>query len=106
MESVREAPRILVPMDVVADFCRRHRVREFALFGSVLRDDFTERSDVDVLREPGPDHEHTLDELLTMQEELATLFGRKVDLVYKDLLDKYIRDDVLRRRRVFYVAAQ
>ncbi len=106
MDSSREAFRIPVPVQAVADFCRRHRVRELALFGSVLRDDFTEHSDVDVLIEPGPDHEHTLDELLTMQEELATMFGRKVDLVYKDLLDKYIRDDVLRRRRVFYVAAQ
>ena len=41
-----------------------------------------------------------------MQEELADIFGRQVDLVYKDLLDKYIRADVLRRRRVLYVAAE
>jgi predicted nucleotidyltransferase len=93
-------------MEAVAAFCRRHRVRELALFGSVLRDDFTDHSDVDVLIEPGPDHDHTLDEMLSMQEELETLFGRSVDLVYKDLLDKYIREDVLKRRRVFYVATQ
>ena len=106
MESAQARVGIPISVDAVADFCRRHRVRELALFGSVLRDDFTDHSDVDVLIEPGPDHEHTLDELLSMQEELATLFGRSVDLVYKDLLDKYIREDVLRRRRVFYVAAQ
>ena len=106
MKTSREVVHIPVPMQAVADFCRRHRVRELALFGSVLRNDFTERSDVDVLIDPGPGHEHTLDERLTMQEELATLFGREVDLVYQDLLDKYIRDDVLKSRRVFYVAAQ
>lgn len=106
MESAQARVGIPISVDAVADFCRRHRVRELALFGSVLRDDFTDHSDVDVLIEPGPGHEHTLDELLSMQEELATLFGRSVDLVYKDLLDKYIREDVLRRRRVFYVAAQ
>ena len=106
MGSAREETRMPVPMEAVANFCLRHRVREFALFGSVLRDDFNDRSDVDVLIEPGPDHEHTIDELLTMQEELADIFGRQVDLVYKDLLDKYIRADVLRRRRVLYVAAE
>ena len=106
MESAREMVRVPVPMEAVAAFCRRHRVRELALFGSVLRDDFTDHSDVDVLIEPGPDHDHTLDEMLSMQEELETLFGRSVDLVYKDLLDKYIREDVLKRRRVFYVATQ
>lgn len=106
METAREVIRIPVPMESVTDFCRRHGVRELALFGSVLRDDFTDHSDVDVLIEPGPDHDHTLDEMLSMQEELETLFGRSVDLVYKDLLDKYIREDVLKRRRVFYVATQ
>ena len=106
MESAREAVRVSVPTEAVADFCRRHRVREFALFGSVLRDDFTDVSDVDVLIEPGPEHKHTLDEVLTMQEELETIFGRGVDLVYKDLLDKHMREDIMSRRRVFYVATQ
>ncbi len=49
MESARETARISVPMEAIADFSRRHRVRELALFGSVLRDDFTPESDVDVL---------------------------------------------------------
>ena len=106
MESAGEVVRVPVPMEAVADFCRRHRVQEFALFGSVLRDDFTDGSDVDVLIEPGHDHKHTLDELLTMKEELSRIFGRRVDLVYKDLLNKYMREDILSRRRVFYVATQ
>lgn len=95
-----------VPAEAVAEFCRRHDLREIALFGSVLRDDFAESSDVDVLIEQGPTHRHRLAEILAMQEELEAVFGRKVDIVYKHLLKPYIRDDVLRRRRVLYVSPQ
>ena len=98
--------QVTVPVEAVAEFCRRHDLREFALFGSVLRDDFSEQSDVDVLIEPGPDHQHKIAEFVSMQEELEAIFGRKVDLVYKHLLKKYIREDVLRRRRVLYVSPQ
>ena len=98
--------QVPIPVEAVAEFCRRHDLRELALFGSVLRDDFTDRSDVDVLIEPGPDHEHKIAEFVSMEEELEAIFGRKVDLVYKHLLKKYIREDVLRRRRVLYVSPQ
>lgn len=98
--------QVPVPVETVAEFCRRHRVRELALFGSVLRGDFSEQSDVDVLIEPGPDHQHKIAEFVSMQEELEAIFSRKVDLVYKHLLKKYIREDVLRRRRVLYVFPQ
>lgn len=98
--------QVPIPVEAVAEFCRRHDLREVALFGSVVRDDFAESSDVDVLIEPGPNHRHRLAEILAMQEELEGVFGRKVDIVYKHLLKPYIRDDVLRRRRVLYVSPQ
>ncbi len=41
--------RIDLPMDKIADFCRRWKIVEFALFGSVLREDFRPESDIDVL---------------------------------------------------------
>jgi predicted nucleotidyltransferase len=47
--------RIDIPKDEIAEFCRRNRIRRLALFGSVLRDDFTPQSDVDVLVEFEPD---------------------------------------------------
>ena len=106
MESAQYGLNITVAADAVAEFCRRHRVREIALFGSVLRRDFTEQSDVDVLIEAAPDHRHEIREILAMQDELERMFGRSVDLVYKHLLKDYIREDVLRRRRVLYVAPQ
>lgn len=106
MSKTQAQVRVPVAMEAMADFCRRHGVHELTLFGSVLRDDFTDSSDVDVLIEPGPDHRHKLAEILAMQEELETMFGRKVELVYKHLLKQYIREDVLRRRRVLYVSPQ
>ena len=71
--------RIDIPKDEIAAFCRRNHIRRMALFGSVLRDDFTPESDVDVLvdfelgQTPGL-------EFITMQDELSEIFGRQVDL--------------------------
>jgi predicted nucleotidyltransferase len=82
----------------LADFCRRWNVRELALFGSVLRDDFSPQSDIDVLVEFAPDappsHIHNLE----MQDELSALFGRKVDLVTKKGLKR--SRNVLRRNAI------
>ncbi|MHB9025109.1 MAG: nucleotidyltransferase family protein [Armatimonadota bacterium] len=65
----------------ITAFCRKHRVTKFALFGSVVRDDFRPDSDVDVLVAFAADATPTLLDLVRMEEELATLFGRKVDLL-------------------------
>ena len=46
--------RIAIPEEQLADFCRRNHIRRLSLFGSVLRDDFTPESDVDVLVEFEP----------------------------------------------------
>lgn len=70
MESAPKAVRIPIPMDEIADFCRRHRVRELALFGSALRDDFTDKSDVDILIDFLPGTRITLFWLSKLQTEL------------------------------------
>jgi predicted nucleotidyltransferase len=93
-------------MGAVVDFCRRHRVKELALFGSVLRKDFSDRSDVDVLIDFLPDTRITLFGLSNLQTELETMFRRHVDLVMKDTLKRRIAAEVLASREVLYVAAQ
>ena len=70
-----------IPRDEIASFCKRWQVTELPLFGSVLRDDFGPDSDVDVLARFEEEARHTLFDLDSMEEELATIFGRKVDLV-------------------------
>lgn len=73
--------RIPIPMEAVRDYCSRWKVTEFALFGSVLRDDFSPDSDIDVLVLFAPDAGATLFDLVDMEDELSAMFGRKVDLV-------------------------
>ena len=72
---------IQFPRDEITAFCKRWQVTELALFGSVLRDDFGPKSDVDVLARFEEEAQHTLFDLDRMEEELTTIFGRKVDLV-------------------------
>ena len=94
-----------VPMDKVAAFCQKWKIKEFSLFGSVLREDFRPDSDVDVLVEFQPNHGWGLYDVLDMEEELRGIFGRPVDLVMKGgLRNPLRRREILRTRRVLYAA--
>ena len=100
-----EGVRIPVDEAAIADFCRRWRVREFALFGSVLGEDFRPDSDVDVLVTFEPGYEWTLDEYLAMVGELKALFGREVDLAVRSALrNPFRRHHILKTRRIVHVA--
>ena len=96
--------QIEIPDESIADFCRRHRIRELALFGSVLRADFGPDSDIDVLVEfePGGDEGLTLLDLAGMEIELSGLIGRRVDFVLRDELKPFLRDNVLSSAQVIY----
>jgi uncharacterized protein len=77
-----------LPMDAIQQFCRRWKIRELALFGSVLRTDFRPDSDVDVLVTFHDDAEWGLLDHMQMQQELATLLHRPIDLVSKRALER------------------
>ena len=72
--------RIAIPAEGIAAFCERWQVTELALFGSVLRDDFSPESDIDVLVTFDAAARHTLFDMVRMEEELKALFERDVDL--------------------------
>ncbi len=72
---------IAIDREKIAEFCRRWKITEFALFGSVLREDFRPDSDVDVLVSFASDAHWTLFDMVHMQDELQTILGREVDLV-------------------------
>ena len=95
--------RIPVDQEKIAEFCRRNHIRRLAFFGSVLRDDFTPESDVDVLVEFEPKHVPGL-AFFAMERELAELLGQKVDLLTEGCLSRYFRDEVLEEAEVQYVA--
>jgi hypothetical protein len=90
---VRDA-RIDIPQEPLEEFCRRWKITELALFGSVLRDDFRPDSDVDVLVSFAEDARWGLFDMGHMEEELRGLFGRRVDLITRRSVEEsrnYIR---------------
>jgi predicted nucleotidyltransferase len=99
------APATLdLPLDRIAALCRQYRVRELSLFGSALRDDFRPDSDLDMLVLFEPDAQIGFLELAALQDALADVVNRPVDLVSKRGLHRVIRQQVLDEARVIYGA--
>ncbi len=95
--------KVVISKDKLADVCRRRHIRRLSLFGSVLRDDFTPDSDVDVLVEFEPGHPPEFFGLFDIEEELSGLLGgRTVDLRTPEDLRRHFRDDVLAEAVVQY----
>lgn len=97
--------QIQVPQDEIDEFCRRWRIRELALFGSVLRENFDGDSDVDVLVSFCDGVQWSLYEWVDMIEELKGVFGRNVDLLSRHALrNPFRRHEILSTQEVLYVA--
>ena len=94
--------RIPIPKEEIAAFCRRHRIRRLAVFGSALREDFKPESDIDMLVEFEPEARVGLIGFVRIENELSRLLGRKVDLNTPGSLSPYFRDEVLREAEVVY----
>lgn len=91
-------------------FCQRWNVVEIAFFGSVLREDFGEESDIDILISFGEDVVFGLLDKMTAREELEAMLGRNVDLVTKSGLSHWttppsIRDSILAEAEIVYAHA-
>lgn len=96
--------RLDIGHEAIDDFCRRHHIRKFSFFGSILRNDFNSTSDVDVLVEFDPAHIPGL-AFFGMQEELSQILARKVDLNTPGWISPHFRDQVLSEAHTEYVAA-
>ncbi|MBL7686038.1 MAG: nucleotidyltransferase domain-containing protein [Deltaproteobacteria bacterium] len=95
-----------IPKDEIALFCRQNHVRKLALFGSILREDFREDSDVDILVEFEPGYVPGFIALYSLEEKLKTFFpGHEVDLVTEKFLNHRIRHQVLAEAKIQYEAA-
>jgi predicted nucleotidyltransferase len=95
--------RIDIPQEKIAEFCGKWKITEFALFGSVLREDFRPDSDVDVLVSFDEGAHWSLLDLVRMREELKGVFGREVDLVEKKgLRNPFRRYEILTTREVVH----
>lgn len=104
IEAAKMVLAIEIPEEKIKQFCIRNRIRKLSIFGSVLRDDFTPESDVDILVEFDDDATPGFFRLIRMQDELSTILGKNVDLRTPRDLSKYFRDDVINSAVVQYVS--
>ena len=94
---------IQLPLEKIADFCKRNRIRKLSLFGSALKGELRKDSDIDFLVEFQPGEAPSLLDLARMERDLSTLLdGRKVDLRTPNELSRYFRDEVLSTASVQY----
>ena len=103
-------PNLDLSKEKIAEFCRRWSVREFSLFGSILQEDFRADSDVDVIVDFNTGTTHSLFDLVSMTDELKIIFGRDVDLMTRQDVERsrnYIRrKSILSSMEVVHVSCQ
>ena len=97
--------QIPIDLEAIKCLCERYHVRELALFGSALRDDFGPASDIDLLVGFDARSPVSLFDFVRLRDELSALFGREVDLVEKrGLRNPYRRREILRTAERLYAA--
>jgi predicted nucleotidyltransferase len=95
--------KIQIDHQKIAEFCRTHHIRKLSFFGSVLRDDFSPESDVDVLVEFEQGHVPGL-AFFSIEKELSEILGRRVDLNTPQFLSPYFRNEVIAEAEAEYAA--
>ena len=99
------SPKIHIDLEKIAAFCRTWKITEFAVFGSVLREDFRPDSDVDVLVSFEQNAGWSLMDIVVMKDELKPVLGREVDLVEKGAVrNPFRRHSIMSNREVLYAA--
>jgi len=96
---------IEIPRERIAVFCRDNGIRRLALFGSILREDFSPNSDIDVLVEFQPGVRVGYLTMARMAREFADIIGRAVDLRTPAELHPAFREEVIKGALTEYVAA-
>ena len=101
-----EVKNIDISPNAIEAFCTRWQVIEFALFGSVLREDFRPDSDIDVIVRFDPNAHPTFLSLEKMELELQSIFEREVDVVTREGIETSLnylrRHEILSSAKVIY----
>ena len=99
---------IPLPIERIADFCKRWNIARLEVFGSVLRTDFGPESDVDFLVTYAPQSGMTYFRLVDAERELTELIGRRADLVSRRAIERsknpYRREPILASAQLLYAA--
>ena len=92
---------IKISLSKIEDFCKRNKIEKLSLFGSVLRNDFNSKSDIDVLVEFEKGKTPGL-VIVDLQDELSEMFGREVDLHTPAELSRFFKERVLQEALLIY----
>lgn len=96
---------IFLSKDRIMEIVKKYNIKEIAVFGSSIRDDFTETSDIDVLIEFNMSENISLFDILDIQEYLAELTNRQIDIVEPSgLINPYRRESIIKSKESLYVA--
>ena len=98
-------PNIELDEKILIELSHKYNIIELSLFGSVLRDDFTLTSDIDILIVFSPDTQYSFFDILHIKEDFQKQLGRPIDLVEKEgIKNPYRRDEILSTNKVIYAA--
>jgi predicted nucleotidyltransferase len=107
METMEKLQKngIFLNYDEVVSVCNKYRITELSIFGSSIRDDFTQNSDIDILVSFDHCSEVTLFDIMQLENDFSKLVNRKVDIVEKESLKNPIRKNkILSTREIIYAA--
>ena len=107
METIEKLQKngIFIKFDDLVQICKKYHVIELSIFGSSIRDDFTQKSDVDILVSFGHDSAIDLFDIMDLEKEFSEMLNREVDIVEKESLKNPIRKDkILSTREIIYAA--
>ena len=98
-------PCIEIQDSIIISLAKKYRIKELSFFGSVLRENFQQDSDIDILVQFDEEADYSLFDLFEIKEEFENALGREIDLIEKgSLRNPYRRDNILRNARVIYAA--
>lgn len=94
-------------INAIAEICKKHHVKEMAVFGSVTKDYFSENSDIDVLIDFQEDIklEDYSTNYFSFEESLKALLNKEIDLVSKKFIENpYFLESITKNKETLYVA--
>jgi predicted nucleotidyltransferase len=87
-------------IDKLIEICRENDAAMVGAFGSVARGEDTLASDIDLMVKLS--RRKSLLDIVKLERELSTVFGRKVDLLTEAAISPYLKDRILSELKVIY----
>jgi len=98
-------PKIEINDKKVSEIASSYKILELYIFGSALRQDFTDKSDIDLLIKLSKDSGYSIFELIEIKSKFEKLFNRKIDLVEIDgLKNPFRRAEILKTAKKIYAS--